>query len=59
MPAKKKTNLFDNIRKKRARIKAGSGEKMKKAGQKGRPTNKTLKKAAAGAKKKRSYKGKK
>ena len=58
MPAKKKTNLFDNIRKKRARIKAGSGEKMKKAGQKGRPTNKTLKNAAAGAKKKRTYKRK-
>jgi len=52
MPSKKKPNLFDNIRKKRARIKAGSGEKMKKAGAKGRPTNKTIKKAAAGAKKK-------
>jgi hypothetical protein len=57
MPAKKKTNLFDNIRKKRARIKGGSGEKMKKAGQKGRPTNKTLKKAAAGAKKRRKSNG--
>jgi len=50
---KKKTNLFDNIRKKRARIKAGSGERMARPGEKGRPSNKTFKIAAAGAKKPR------
>ena len=33
-------SLYKNIHKKRQRIKAGSGEKMKKAGQKGRPTAK-------------------
>ena len=51
MPAKKKNNLYDNIRAKRARIKAGSGERMKKAGEKGRPTAKTFKTAAKTAKK--------
>jgi hypothetical protein len=50
--AKKKSNLYDNIRKKRARIKSGSGEKMKKAGDKGRPTAATFKNAAKTAKKK-------
>jgi|TARA_A100000172_G_scaffold10913_2_gene5837 hypothetical protein len=33
-------SLYKNIHAKRKRIKAGSGEKMKKAGQKGRPTAK-------------------
>jgi len=46
-----KPNLFDNIRKKRARIKAGSKERMARPGEKGRPSNKTFKVAAAGAKK--------
>jgi len=46
-----KPNLFDNIRKKRKRIAAGSGERMKKPGEKGRPSAKTFKIAAAGAKK--------
>ena len=32
--------LYENIHKKRKRIKAGSGEKMRKPGQKGRPTAK-------------------
>jgi hypothetical protein len=50
---KKKPNLFDNIRKKRARIKAGSGERMARPGEKGRPSNKTFRIAAAGAKKPR------
>jgi len=45
-----KPNLFDNIRKKRARIKAGSKERMARPGEKGRPSNKTFKVAAAGAK---------
>lgn len=53
MPAKKGGNLYDNIRKKRARIKSGSGERMKKAGEKGRPTAKTFKKAAKTAKKRK------
>ena len=48
-----KPNLFDNVRKKRARIAAGSGEQMKKAGDKGRPSAKTWKVAAAGAKRKK------
>ena len=38
--------LYANIHKKRARIKAGSGEKMKKAGVKGAPTAKDFKEAA-------------
>jgi len=48
-----KPNLFDNIRQKRARIAAGSGERMKKPGEKGRPSNQTFRVAAAGAKKKK------
>jgi hypothetical protein len=38
--------LYDNIHAKRARIKAGSGEKMKKAGAKGAPTASDFKEAA-------------
>jgi hypothetical protein len=45
-----KTGLYANIHKKRARIKAGSGEKMRKAGAKGRPTAKQFKRAAKTAK---------
>ncbi|AXH71547.1 hypothetical protein Jormungand_gp20 [Pelagibacter phage Jormungand EXVC012P] len=45
-----KNGLYANIHKKRARIKAGSGEKMRKAGQKGRPTAKQFKRAAKTAK---------
>ena len=37
--------LWDNIRKKRARIKSGSGEKMRKKGEKGAPTEDQVKKA--------------
>tara|TARA_R100001086_G_scaffold178680_1_gene99029 strand:+ start:2010 stop:2192 length:183 start_codon:yes stop_codon:yes gene_type:complete len=33
-------SLYKNIHAKRKRIKAGSGEKMRKPGQKGRPTAK-------------------
>jgi len=51
-----KPNLFSNIRKKRARIKAGSKERMAKPGEPGRPSDATFWKAAAGAKK---YKSKK
>lgn len=45
--------LYANIHAKRKRIKAGSGETMRKAGTKGRPTSKAFKKAAKTAKKKR------
>ena len=48
----KKKGLYANIHAKRKRIKAGSGEKMRKAGQKGRPTAKQFKRAAKTAKKK-------
>jgi len=47
----KKKGLYANIHAKRKRIKAGSNEKMKKAGQKGRPTSKQFKQAARTAKK--------
>ena len=38
-------SLYKNIHAKRKRIKAGSGEKMRKPGQKGRPTAKYFKEA--------------
>ena len=43
--------LYANIHAKRKRIAAGSGEKMRKAGAKGRPTSKQFKRAAKTAKK--------
>ena len=43
-------SLYANIHKKRKRIAAGSGEKMAKAGEKGRPTSAAFKKAAKTAK---------
>ena len=46
MPKKKKQGLYANIHAKRKRIKAGSGEKMRKPGQKGRPTAKAFKQSA-------------
>ena len=46
MPKKKKPGLYANIHAKRKRIKAGSGEKMRKAGEKGRPTAKAFKQSA-------------
>lgn len=52
MPSKKK-GLYDNIHAKRKRIKAGSGEKMRKPGEKGAPTAKQFKKAAKTAKKRK------
>ena len=42
--------LYENIHKKRARIKAGSGEKMRKVGDKGAPTAANFKRAAKTAK---------
>ena len=44
-------SLYENIHKKRARIKAGSGEKMRKPGTKGAPTATNFKNAAKTAKK--------
>ena len=46
MPKKKKPGLYANIHAKRKRIKAGAGEKMRKPGQKGRPTAKAFKQSA-------------
>tara|TARA_R110000796_G_scaffold96410_2_gene202186 strand:+ start:352 stop:498 length:147 start_codon:yes stop_codon:yes gene_type:complete len=43
--------LYENIHKKRKRIKEGSGEKMRKAGDKGAPTAKQFKRSAKTAKK--------
>lgn len=53
MPRKKAGDkgLYDAIHAKRKRIAAGSGEKMRKAGEKGAPTAKAFKKAAKTAKK--------
>ena len=48
----KEAGLWDRIRDKQARIKAGSGEKMRKPGSKGAPTNAAFKAAAKTAKKK-------
>ena len=48
-----KNGLYANIAAKKARIKAGSGEKMRKVGSKGAPTAKDFKDAAKTAKKKK------
>jgi hypothetical protein len=47
-----KPGLYSNIAAKRQRIKAGSGEKMRKVGAKGAPSAKDFKDAAKTAKKK-------
>ena len=57
--SKSKTGLWERIRNKRARIKAGSGEKMRKPGSKGAPTAGAFKKAAKTAKKPAKKKAKK
>lgn len=49
MAAKK--GLYSNIHAKRKRIKAGSGERMRKPGSKGAPTAKAFKKSAKTRKK--------
>ena len=49
---KKPAGLYANIHKKRKRIKAGSGERMRKPGSKGAPTAKAFKQSAKTAKKK-------
>ena len=48
---KKKKGLYANIAAKKKRIAAGSGEKMRKAGDPGAPTAKDFKKSAKTAKK--------
>jgi hypothetical protein len=47
-----KPGLYANIHAKQARIAAGSGEKMRKAGSKGAPSAKDFKESAKTAKKK-------
>ena len=49
----KRPGLYANIQAKRKRIKAGSGETMRKPGTKGAPTAKAFKQAAKTAKKKK------
>ena len=44
-------SLYENIHKKRERIKKGSKERMKRKGEKGRPTAKDFENAAKTAKK--------
>ncbi len=48
-----KQGLYANIAAKRRRIKAGSGEKMRKPGSKGAPTAQDFKDAAKTAKKRK------
>ena len=48
-----KQGLYANIHAKRERIKAGSGEKMRKVGSKGVPTAEAFKESAKTAKKPR------
>ena len=48
-----KPGLYSNIHAKRERIKAGSGEKMRKPGTKGAPTAKAFKESAKTAKKRK------
>jgi hypothetical protein len=52
MKMSNKNGLYSNINAKRARIKGGSGESMRKAGEAGRPTAKNFKNAAKTARKK-------
>ena len=47
-----KEGLYANIHAKRARIKAGSGERMRKPGSKGAPTAAAFRKSAKTAKRK-------
>jgi len=51
MGVQMKPGLYANIHKKRERIRKGSGEKMRKPGSKGAPTNSAFRKAKRTAKK--------
>lgn len=53
MPKAEKPGLYANINAKRERIEKGSGEKMRKPGEKGAPTAKAFKDSAKTAKKKK------
>jgi len=50
-------SLWENIKKKRDRIKSGSGEKMRKKGDKGAPTSEQMEKAKNKSKKKKMKSG--
>lgn len=50
--ATRKPGLYENIRRKRARIASGSGERMRTPGSKGAPTDAQFRRAAKTAKKK-------
>lgn len=52
MSVNKKPGLYANIHAKRERIKAGSGEKMRRVGSKGAPTAKAFKQSERTAKRK-------
>jgi len=52
-------SLYENIRKKKARIKGGSGETMRKKGDKGAPAKGIFSKIAKAEKKKKKKKTKK
>lgn len=47
----KRPGLYANLNAKRRRIKAGSGEKMRRPGSKGAPTDKAFRESAKTAKK--------
>ena len=53
---KGRPGLYTNIAKKKARIKAGSGERMRKPGSKGAPSASDFRAAAKTAKKKKKKK---
>ena len=53
---KKRPGLWANIHAKRKRIKAGSGERMRKPGSKGAPTAKALKQSQTKKKRRRKRK---
>ena len=59
MATKKRPGLYANIAAKKRRIKAGSGETMRKPGTKGAPTAADFKAAAKTAKKRPAKKKKK
>ena len=59
MATKKRPGLYANIAAKKRRIKAGSGETMRKPGSKGAPTAADFKEAAKTAKKRPAKKKKK
>lgn len=52
----KKTGLYENIRRKKERIEAGSEERMRKPGSKGAPTAADFRAAAKTAKKRKPKK---